>query len=223
MLIAPILSVGRGVTALIGGGGKTTLLYALAEELRGRGRVIVCTTTKIRRPAQYTIYIGSDPAALRDALRVHGVVCVGTPYLDEKLQAPALAPETLAAEAEFVLVEADGAHGRPLKAHAAHEPVIPKNAVRTILVAGADGFGRPIREVCHRPELYARLAKVPEDVPVTPEIAARVIAAEGLGDVLYINKAEDETRLAAARELAQRLTLPAAAGSLHRGNYTCLF
>lgn len=223
MLIAPILSIGRGVTALIGGGGKTTLLYTLAEELRGRGRVILCTTTKIRRPPQYTIYTGSDPAALRDALRVHGVVCVGTPYSDEKLQAPALPPEALDAEADYVLVEADGAHGRPLKAHAAHEPVIPKNAARTILVAGADGFGRPIREVCHRPERYAHLARVSEDALVTPEIAALVIAAEGLGDFLYINKAEDESRLAAAHEMAQRLSLPAAAGSLHKGNYTCLF
>lgn len=223
MLIAPILSVGRGVTALIGGGGKTTLLYTLAEELRGRGRVVLCTTTKIRRPPQYTIYTGSDPAALRDALRVHGVVCAGTPYSDEKLQAPALSLEALAAGADYVLVEADGAHGRPLKAHAVYEPVIPKNAARTILVAGADGFGRPIREVCHRPELYARLAGAPEDAIVTPEMAARVIAAEGLGDVLYINKAEDETHLDAARETAQRLALPAAAGSLHKGNYICLF
>ena len=32
MQIAPLLHVGRGVTAIIGGGGKTTLMETLAGE-----------------------------------------------------------------------------------------------------------------------------------------------------------------------------------------------
>ena len=43
MQIAPLLNIGRGVTALIGGGGKTTLLYTLTEELRKKGTVLLCT------------------------------------------------------------------------------------------------------------------------------------------------------------------------------------
>ena len=42
MQIAPLLNIGRGVTALIGGGGKTTLLYTLTEELRKKGTVLLC-------------------------------------------------------------------------------------------------------------------------------------------------------------------------------------
>ena len=53
MQISSLLQIGRGVTALIGGGGKTTLMYTLAEELKGRGKVIICTSTKIRQPEQY--------------------------------------------------------------------------------------------------------------------------------------------------------------------------
>ncbi len=45
MQIAPLLNIGRGVTALIGGGGKTTLLYTLTEELRKKGTVLLCTST----------------------------------------------------------------------------------------------------------------------------------------------------------------------------------
>lgn len=41
MDISALLGVERGVTALIGGGGKTTLMCTLAEELRRRGTVVV--------------------------------------------------------------------------------------------------------------------------------------------------------------------------------------
>jgi len=221
MQIAPLLKIGRGVTALIGGGGKTTLLYALAEELRGRGRVIVCTSTHIRMPEQYPLMTG-DAEALRVALDKENVVCAGTPAEDGKLTAPAASFEELSALADYVLVEADGAKGLPLKAHAGHEPVIPANAQRVVLVVGADGFGKPIDKVCHRPALYAERAGAPIDAVVTPEIAARLIAAEGYGDRVYINKVESADDYAAAEELARRLTCPVVAGSLHKGVYTCL-
>ena len=221
MQIAPLLKIGRGVTALIGGGGKTTLLYALAEELRGRGRVIVCTSTHIRMPEQYPLMTG-DAEALRVALDKENVVCAGTPAEDGKLTAPAASFEELSALADYVLVEADGAKGLPLKAHAGHEPVIPANAQRVVLVVGADGFGKPIDKVCHRPALYAERAGAPIDAVVTPEIAARLIAAEGYGDRVYINKVESADGYAAAEELARRLTCPVVAGSLHKGVYTCL-
>ena len=221
MQIAPLLKIGRGVTALIGGGGKTTLLYALAEELRGRGRVIVCTSTHIRMPEQYPLMTG-DAEALRVALDKENVVCAGTPAEDGKLTAPAASFEELSALADYVLVEADGAKGLPLKAHAGHEPVIPANAQRVVLVVGADGFGKPIDKVCHRPALYAEREGAPIDAVVTPEIAARLIAAEGYGDRVYINKVESADDYAAAEELARRLTCPVVAGSLHKGVYTCL-
>ena len=53
MPLAPLLRIGRGVTAIIGGGGKTTLLYMLTEELRKKGSVLLCTSAHIRIPEQY--------------------------------------------------------------------------------------------------------------------------------------------------------------------------
>ena len=221
MQIAPLLKIGRGVTALIGGGGKTTLLYALAEELRGRGRVIVCTSTHIRMPEQYPLMTG-DAEALRAALDKESVVCAGTPAGDGKLTAPEASFEELAALADYVLVEADGAKGLPLKAHAVHEPVIPANAQRVVLVVGADGFGGSIQKVCHRPELYAERAGASASDIVTPELAARVILAEGFGDRVYINKLESADGYAQAERLARLLPCPVVAGSLHKGVFTCL-
>jgi len=222
MEIAPLLNIGRGVTAIVGAGGKTTLLYTLAEELRASGRVLLCTSTHIRRPERYETVTEPEADAIRTALSRHGVVCAGTPAEDGKITAPRLDFETLAGLADYVLVEADGAHGRPLKAHAPHEPVIPVNAGRVILVAGMDGLGRPVRETCHRPERFAQLAGTHMDDLVTPESVARVIAAEGFGDMVYLNKIESTAALAAAKELEKRLSMPVTAGSLHRGEYLCL-
>lgn len=222
MEIASLLNVGRGVTAIVGAGGKTTLLYTLAEELRAAGSILLCTSTHIRRPEQYETVTEPEEDAIRAALSRHGVVCAGTPAENGKLTAPGLDFETLAGLADYVLVEADGAHRLPLKAHAPHEPVIPENAGRVILVAGMDGLGRPIRETCHRPERFAQLAGAAMDDIVTPESIARVIAAEGFGDVVYLNKAESDAALAAAAKLAAGLAVPVTAGSLHRGEYICL-
>ena len=55
MELRELLEIGPGLTALIGGGGKTTLMYHLASELRQQGTVLVCTTTKIWPPAHLRV------------------------------------------------------------------------------------------------------------------------------------------------------------------------
>ena len=222
MKIAALLQIGRGVTAIIGGGGKTTLMELLAEELSQKGSVVLTTTTHIRSPAQYETLTDADEALVSAALSHSRVVCVGEAAEEGKLCAPRLSIETLARLADFVLVEADGSKGLPLKAHAAHEPVIPPCAQRVVAVAGIDGIGKPVSEVCHRSARYAQLAGVNEDSIVTPEIAARVINAEGYGDRVYINKVESAADYEAAQAMANEFSCPVIAGSLHQGVYVCL-
>ena len=69
----PFLGETGHVISLVGGGGKTTLLYALARHYSAQGqRVLVSTTTHIRRPdANYA----PDEAA-RDALWQAGTYAV---------------------------------------------------------------------------------------------------------------------------------------------------
>ena len=213
MDISALLGVERGVTALIGGGGKTTLMYTLAEELRHRGTVVVTTSTHIQRPEQYPVLTAADDVAA--ALAEHGAVCVASESPEGKLCAPALSFEALAALADFVLVEADGSKRLPLKAHAPHEPVIPVNARRIIYVVGADGFGRPIRQVCHRPERYAALCGASENDIVTPMLEAKVLHAEGYDTGwVYINKVETAESWRNAEALAALLPGKVIAGSL---------
>lgn len=213
------LALRPGITAVAGSGGKTTLLETLGWELAAGGkRVVLCTTTKFLPFPGIETLTGAGEAALERELAVHRLVCVGEPVPGTgKLALPGLALERLAALADFVLVEADGSAGRPLKAHASYEPVIPPGAGQVILVVGASGLGRPILEAAHRPELFARLAGVTPESPASPEAAAAVLRAENLGDQVFINQADTPERLAQARALAALLDRPVLVGALRKG------
>ena len=221
MELAKLLDIHPGVTAVIGGGGKTTLLRTLGEELAEESRVLLCTTTKIfpfhDLPCAMT---AEELNSLRRELRL---MRAGTPVPGtEKLTAPPVPMAELAAWFDYVLVEADGSAQRPFKAHASHEPVIPAEASQVICVVGASGFGKPIREATHRPELYAQLAGVSVEDAVTPKMEAAVLQAEGLHHQIYVNQVETRQDLAAAEALAALLDCPVLAGSLHRREYfTC--
>lgn len=215
MELRELLEIGPGLTALIGGGGKTTLMYHLAAELRQQGTVLVCTTTKIWPPAH--LRVCTEEGTLREELRRRGIACAGTPMEKGKLTAPAIDGwETMA---DFVLVEADGSAGRPFKAHADWEPVLPEERQATVLVMGADGFGKPISRMAHRPELYARLAGATEDQEVTPELAARVVRLECLHDRVFLNQVDRAEEWPLARRLAAVLDCPVTAGTLREGRW----
>ena len=218
MTLSQLLDVRPGVTAVIGGGGKTTLLRTLGEELAGRHTVLLCTTTKILPFPD--LPCARTTAELDQLRRSHRLLCAGTDVPGTgKLAAPETPMALLAERFDYVLVEADGAARRPLKAHAPHEPVIPPEAVQTICVVGASGFGQPISEAAHRPERYARLAGVPETAEAAPVTEAAVLRAEGLHDKIYVNQVETLWELASARTLAALLDCPVLAGSLQRKEY----
>ena len=222
MQIAPLLHVGRGVTAIIGGGGKTTLMETLAGELSKKGKVIITTTTHICRPKQYETLLDADEAAVSAALERSGIVCVASQAESGKLCAPWLSMGTLAQLADFVLVEADGAKRLPLKAHAAHEPVIPPEANQTILVVGASGFGRPMRESVHRAPIAAQALDVSEDTTVTPELWAKFLNLEALHTRVLVNQTENEPEQQAAKALAAGLHCPVCMAALQKGWIACL-
>lgn len=211
MGLAELLGAGRGVTSVIGSGGKTSLLAALARELSGT--VVLTTTTHILPFAGVPLVTSANAGDVVTTLAESRVVCVGSQAeKNGKLVAPELGMDVLAALADHVLVEADGSRRLPLKAHAPWEPVIPACSERTVLVLGASGLGRPVRDVVHRPERFCELAGCAPDDPTTPELAARAANAEALADVALVNQADAAPD--AARELAVLLDIPAFVGSV---------
>ena len=213
--LAAALDVPRGITALVGGGGKTTLMLRLARELvEGGARVIVTPTTHIFPPEGIPTGNPANAQEVSRALLLEPLLCLGKPAEGGKLTAPDLSMAMLCQLADYVLVEADGAKRLPLKAPDAHEPVIPREARLIVAVAGLDGAGKPIREAAFRPALYAAICEKSEQEAVTPRDIARVLAhpngqrksiPKGARFAVLLNKADDEPLQATAREIAAEL------------------
>lgn len=216
-----LLEIQPGVTAVIGSGGKTTLLRRLGQELTDAGHtVILCTTTKIFPFSDLPNLTTNSQETLVKQLRLHRMICTGTllPELG-KLSASQIPVAALAQTAEFVLVEADGSAQRPLKAHASHEPVIPAEANQAVCVVGVSGFGHLIKDAAHRPEIFAALTGKTLGDTVLPEDVAAVINREKLASRCFFNQADSPERWEWARRAAAKLNCPAAGGSLWKEVY----
>jgi len=213
--LAAALDVPQGITALVGGGGKTTLMLRLARELAQSGaRVIVTTTTHILPPEGIPTGNPANAEEVSHALLLEPLLCLGKLTADGKLGAPDLSMAMLTQQADYVLVEADGAKHLPLKAPAEHEPVIPPETRLVIAVAGLDGAGKSIKENAFRPKQYAALCGKRETEPVTPRDIALVLAHEagqrkdipkGARFAALLNKADDAERRKDALEVATAL------------------
>lgn len=77
MNLSEALQIRPGVTAIIGGGGKTTLMERLAHELSGKARVIVCTTTHIYPEKTMPCLVSPAQAEIAAALEKSPCICVG--------------------------------------------------------------------------------------------------------------------------------------------------
>ena len=202
--LCDFFNIKPGITALIGGGGKTSTIYALAEELRKKGSVIVCTSTHILCPPQF-------PYLPRLSGKLSFGEVVSTGIIDgHRLSTPYQPFDKLMRFADYILVEADGSKQLPLKAHAAHEPVIPDEANTVIALIGVDGLGKPIRSVAHRPELFASICNADTDQNVTMQMIKDVVLTYPKCDGIVINKADDADALEKAIALAKYFTVPVA-------------
>ncbi len=209
MMLCDVLKISPGVTAVIGSGGKTSLILQLAQELQSRGRVAICTTTKMWRPAESEVLCRTKEETI-EALKVENVVYIGEINEQNKLIPPTF--DGWWELADYVLVEADGSAGLPLKAHAPWEPVLPPNCPKTVCVVGASGIGKPIKAVAHRPERFAALCgKKVTDVAEERDIAV-VLNYENFHDSVFIN----QTDAAPADRLAALLDCSVVAGSLQK-------
>ena len=153
------------IFSIIGAGGKTTALLALARALSDR-RVLLTTSTHIypvAPPDSRALLIDPDADALLDALAAPGIVCAGTAASDGKLGAlaPGLFRQAVRA-ADVTLCEADGAHRLPLKLHRANEPVAPLESDLCLIVAGLSAWGQPVCEAVHRYDRNLDWARDPE-------------------------------------------------------------
>lgn len=218
------------VVAFVGGGGKSSTLFRLAGEVVQAGQRVVTTTTtrifasQIALAPVHLLAAGAemDWGALERALDNHSHCLIiredQTPKaagIDPRL-VDALARRAPSLHLAAILIEADGSARRPVKAPAAHEPVVPDATNLLVPVLGLDAIGLPLTEPhVHRPEILRGLLGVADpDTLLTPEMAARLlIHPQGGGKgcppaarfLPLLNKADDPSRRVVGRLLAHLL------------------
>ena len=143
---------------LVGGGGKTTVMYELAAAWAACGRkVLVLTSTHILQPADGSF--AADAAAVHNLWQQGRYAVIGTPELSTgKLTAPPQdLYEALHLQADVILCEADGSRHHPCKAPAEYEPVLLPDCDMVLAVAGMDALGNSLQQACQRPQPAAAL------------------------------------------------------------------
>ncbi len=178
-----LFGVPEGVVSFVGAGGKTTLTFGLARDLLAEDKtVIVTTTTKMGSDQDGGFeMIGPDPAGVRRALAEHrSCLVVGS---IEGHKANGVSPEWVddaaaGGWADAVIVEADGARRRKVKAPAHYEPVIPASSTLVVAVMSMAAVGGTIGDVAHRPEILADLLDTTIDERLTEDHAAALLGSD---------------------------------------------
>lgn len=205
-----IFEIEKGITSVIGGGGKTTTLKTLAEDLSKEGHnVLLSTSTHIFPFKEYTeLHFHEDEkeeniiSKVQEAFLKTNILSIGTPTSHGKLKMPPIDFNKLLDIADYIILEADGSKHLPFKAHNDNEPVILKGSKKSIYIVGGSGFNKPLKDVCHRTEKYMSLTGLKEDDLISPEYAAMEILKENLADIIFINQIDNEIDLQNAYRFA---------------------
>jgi probable selenium-dependent hydroxylase accessory protein YqeC len=177
--------------SIVGAGGKTTTMYTLARELAQKGkRVVTTTTTQIFTPTSdetEKLIIEAETAMLLNKVKAawgqHRRITVAA-GIDNRGKLMSVQPDIPSllirgGGADAVIIEADGARHRMIKAPADYEPVVPPDTNIALLLMSAEAIMRPLsEEIAHRPERIASVTGIHMGAMLTPDVIARLITSE---------------------------------------------
>ena len=217
-----------GVISLVGAGGKTSLMFKLAHELAAAGEsVLTTTTTKIYEPmpqqSTNLIISGSVSRMLdkaQEILQNHHHITAAVEKLTDQRKLRGFTPEVVqdiwnSHLFRWILVEADGAAGRPLKAPAEHEPVIPACTSQLVGMVGLNGAGQPLTDQwVFRNERFSQLTGLAHGSQITEAAIIAVLLHEngifknapvGALRIVFCNQADVPQNLAAGQRIGRAL------------------
>jgi len=229
VLLSKALRTAAGTTiSFTGAGGKSGALRRLAAETSPDFPVLLTTTTHLGLDqadlaATHIVLTGQiDVDRIREELGHTGSLLVTGPPLEDRSRwsSPGEANLTLLHElaqqaGAALVIEADGARGKSLKAPADHEPLVLDFTNTLVPVVGASVFGLPLTaDSVHRPEVAAQVLGEPLGVDLTPERVARLVGSSegglkgrpaGAEVRVLINQVDDAGRREAALDCAAHL------------------
>jgi probable selenium-dependent hydroxylase accessory protein YqeC len=210
-----------GLICLVGGGGKTTLLYALGDALGTVEAPVLCTTTtRIFPPTAEqcpAVLVTTAPQKIKAPQGIR-FFCAARPAPADSGKLMGFSPEELASLAKkrpdrIGLIEADGAAHRPIKAPAEHEPVIPPTTKVVVAVLGLSGLGRALTEnFVFRPERVAAITGLAPGEICTPEAVSHLFlhpqglfqhTPPGTARFVFLNQADLPGAAEAGEKLAE--------------------
>jgi probable selenium-dependent hydroxylase accessory protein YqeC len=160
----------------VGSGGKTTFMEYIAKEAAGRGKsVAITTTTKIYAKEPYVLF---EEDVFKEGLRER-FIRVGKTLEEGKLTGVTFSDiDKLGRIYDMVLIEADGAKGKPLKFPAHYEPVIPPLSEKTFVLCGLDGLSGRVDEKVFRWEPFSEATRIRGDAIITPDVFLRFFSED---------------------------------------------
>lgn len=217
----------REVISLVGAGGKTTLMFCIAKELVRNGKkVVVTTTTKILEPTTEEtgfLFIDSDEEKIKDFVgrhldRYHPITIARERLGSGKLKgvSPNLVDELWGShDIDTIIIEADGAAGRPVKAPREWEPVIPSSTSLVVAILGIDGAEVKLNEDnVFQSEGVSKLTGISMGERLTEEAMATLMThSEGIFKgtpsssrvVAFLNKVDIPNGVAKAESIARKI------------------
>ena len=201
----PFLLEPDHVVSLLGGGGKTTLLYEMAGfGVRNGQNVLVTTSTHLYRPPEEW-----RDRTLKEVERKFQAGCaaiIGSDCRDPKKIAMPEEQlfETARKKADLTLIEADGTK---------HLPALLSCSDLVVGVTGLSALGQPLEKSCFRAKLAAERLGCPMDHRITEEDLAQLIAAEwgqqkdldGRAFYAVLHQYEEKEHKKAVRKIAELL------------------
>lgn len=164
---------------LVGGGGKTTVMYELSAAWAACGRrVLVLTSTHILRPVDGSF--AANVPAVQNLWQQGRYAVIGTPeFATGKLTLPPQSVyEALKLQADVILCEADGSRHHPCKVPAEYEPVILPDSDIVLAVAGMDALGNSLAQACQRPQLAAAFLGCSLDSVIDEQMLVALLLSE---------------------------------------------
>lgn len=211
----------RDAISLVGAGGKTSLMFLLAKALRACGyRVITTTTTKIFEPGPDEtpfLSLGETQGAILTNMDLYGHVTVASQRVAQGKVQGITSNQVNALwksdRIDYLIIEADGAAQRPLKAPASYEPVIPACTGVVVGLLGAEAFGALLNEeTVFRSDIFSRITGLPLGAEISYEAISVVFthrdgiikgAPRSARIVAFVNKVDLDQGLRKGRKFAR--------------------
>ncbi len=209
----------QGIVSCVGAGGKKTTMFRLAEA--HAGRVGITATAHIEffpKTLKATNYIGDEPALLQAIENDHSSTAIAFAKPSERfgrragIDIDSVLTFKQAGKFDLMVIKADGARSRFIKAPARHEPAVSPNSDTIIPIMSAKVLGEPLTDqIAHRVDEISQLTGLSLHNKFEPIHLARLMASEH-GSLKFTEKAKvvplinmvDDERLAdAAREVAE--------------------